>query len=100
MPGPTETQSGPEVVPAAMFPTIDDALQNVIASGVPFRFTRLLLREDPKFDPVTVSWLPIEPVVADRPVMTGAGAAAVFSDTLSKVAVERPDAALLTAKPT
>jgi hypothetical protein len=46
------------------------------------------------------TWLPIDPVVAERPVMTGACVADGLIDTLSKVAVPRADVLLLvTAKP-
>jgi hypothetical protein len=47
------------------------------------------------------TWLPIEPVVAETLVITGAGAAAEFTETLSNVAVVKAVVLpLFTARPT
>src|SRR5271169_1398189 len=99
--GATDTTNGPEAAPAGMVMLIDAALQLLMVTGVPFRSTTLLPCVAPKLEPLTVTWLPINPVVADTLVITGAGAAAEFTDTLSNVAVANAVVLpLFTARPT
>jgi len=51
-------------------------------------------------EPLMVSELPVDPVVAETVLMLGAGAAAELIETLSKVAVASPEAEpLLAARP-
>ena len=72
-----------------------------MVTAAPFSSTALLPCVAPKPVPEITTWLPIDPVVAETPVMTGAGAAAVLSDTLSKLAVASEEVfRLLTANPT
>jgi hypothetical protein len=100
--GATETTIGPEVAPVGIVMLIDAALQVLIVTGVPFKITTLPFCDPPKPEPEIVTWLAIDPVVADRPEITGAenpdpGA---LTDTLSKVAVARLEVdPLLTANP-
>src|SRR5258708_3155150 len=99
--GPTATTNGPEAAPGLIVTVIDVVLQELTASGKEFNVTRLLPCEAPKLAPEITIWLPTEPLVADRPVITGAGVAVELTDTLSKVAeaklVVEP---LVTANPT
>src|SRR5271163_4375687 len=100
MPGATETTNGPEVAPAEIVMLMDVAFQVLMATGVPFSNTTLLPCVAPKFDPLIATWLPIDPVVAETLVITGAGAAAEFTETLSNVAVVKAVVSpLVTAKP-
>ncbi len=85
--GPTATSNGPEAAPGLSVTVIDVVLQELTVIGKEFSVTRLLPCEAPKFVPEITIWLPIEPVVADRPEITGAGVAAELTDTLSKLAV-------------
>jgi len=99
--GATETSNGPEVAPGGMVIVIDVALQRLIVTAAPFSRTALLPCVPPKPVPEITTWLPIEPVVAETAVITGAGAAAEFTDTLSNVAVATEDVVrLLTPSPT
>ena len=98
--GATETSNGPEVAPAGIAMMIEVLLQELIVTGVLFRVTKLPLSATPNPDPVIATWLPIDPVVAETLVMTGAGAAAELTDTLSKVVATRDEVLLLlTARP-
>src|SRR5438105_4053014 len=98
--GPTETTSGPEVAPAGIVITIDVLLQELMVTGMSFKVTRLPPWGAPKFNPWMVIWLPTDPVVADTLVITGAGAAAESTETLSKVTVARAELLpLFTANP-
>ena len=79
--GATETTSGPELAPEGMVMVMDVPLQELMVTGAPFRVTTLPPWEVPKPDPVITTWLPIEPVVAETAVITGAGVAAVLAAT-------------------
>jgi hypothetical protein len=80
---------------------IEVALQVLIVTAVPFSRTTLLPWEAPNPVPVITTGLPMDPVVADKLLITGAGAEAELTDTLSKVAVARAEVLpLFTAKPT
>ena len=67
--------------------TMEVLLQELIVIGASFNVTTLPASEAPKPVPEMTTWLPTEPVVAERPVMTGAGMEDVLIDTPSKVAV-------------
>ena len=99
--GATETSKSPEVAPTGMVMLIDVLLQVLIVTAVPFSRTALAPCKAPKPEPEITTWLPMDPVVAETAVMTGAGVAAELTDTLSKVAVAKADVVrLLTASPT
>ncbi len=99
--GATETNNGPEVAPTGIVMLIDVPLQVLIVTATPFSRTTLPPCVAPKPEPDITTWLPIEPVVAETPLTTGAGAAAELTDTLSNVAVAKEDVVrLLTANPT
>ena len=85
--GATDTDIGPEVAPDGMVIVIDVALHEFTATGAPFRYTALFPCVLPNPLPVIVTGVPTGPAVADRLVITGAGAAAELTDTLSNVAV-------------
>ena len=74
--GATDTISRPVVAPTGTVNTIEVSLHRLIAMGVLFHSKRLAPCAAPKLVPVISTWLPIEAVVADKPVMTGAGFAA------------------------
>jgi len=98
--GATETTSGPEVAPAGIVMVIEVLLQELMVTGAPFSVTRLLPCGEPNPVPEITTWLPTGPVVADTLLITGAGAAAEFTETLSKVAVASAEVLLLhTANP-
>ena len=92
--GATETSRYPEVTPVGIVMTIDVLLQKLIVRRVLFKVTALLPWEAPKPEPEMTTWLPTEPVVAERPVMRGAGFEGVLRETESKVAVVDPDVLL------
>src|SRR5579859_1524966 len=99
--GATEASSGPVVAPVGIVIVSDVALQLLIVTGAPFSSTALPLCVEPKPVPVITTWLPADPVVAETAVITGAGAAAEFTDTLSNTPVAVEDVVrLLTASPT
>ena len=99
--GATETSIGPVVEHAGMVVVSDVSLQLLMVTVAPFNNTALLPCAAPKPDPEITTWLPTDPVVAETAVMTGAGAEAEFTDTLSNVAVAKEDVLrLLTARPT
>ena len=84
---------------------IEVLLQVLIVTGASFSKTRLPFCEAPKPLPLIATVPPIDPVVADTLVITGAGSAVELIDTLSKVAVASaagspPAVLLLTANPT
>jgi hypothetical protein len=87
--GATETSMGPDVAPEGMTVVIEAEFQLLIVTGEPFSVTTLLAWIAPNPEPVITTCVPTGPVVADRPFITGAGAAVELIDTLSKVAVER-----------
>src|SRR5437879_13090586 len=99
--GATEPSKGPEVAPTGMVILIDVPLQVLIVTAAPFSRTALPPCKAPKPEPEITTWLPMDPVVAETAVMTGAGAAAELTDTLSNVALAKADVVrLLTASPT
>ena|SRR5690242_19613446 len=99
--GATETRSGPVVAPDGMVMVSDVALQELMVTGAPFSSTVLPDCVPPKPVPAITTWLPTDPVVAETPVIAGAGDCAELTETLSNVAVA-VDAVLrlLTARPT
>src|SRR6266581_7146722 len=99
--GAMDTSKSPELAPAGIVILIDVPLQVLIVTAAPFSRTALPPCAAPKPEPEITTWLPIDPVVAETAVMTGAGAAAELTDTASKVAVAKEDVVrLLTASPT
>src|SRR5712691_3367890 len=99
--GAMETSKSPEVAPSGIVIAMDVPLQVLIVTPAPFSRTALPPCEAPKPEPEITTWLPTEPVVAETAVITGAGAAAELTDTLSNVAVAKEDVVrLLTASPT
>jgi hypothetical protein len=99
--GAMETSISPELAPTGIVMLIDVPLHVLIVTAVPFSSTALPPCKAPNPVPDITTWLPIDPVVADTAVMTGAGAAAELTDTLSNVAVANADVVrLLTARPT
>src|SRR5262249_665610 len=98
--GATETSSGPEVAPAGTVMAIEGSLQELTVTGLPLSVTALPVADVPNPEPVMVTWLPMDPVVADRLVMTGPAAETELIDTLSKVAVAKAEVLpLVTANP-
>jgi hypothetical protein len=101
IPGATETSNAPVVAPAGIVVVIDVPLHVLIVTPAPFSSTPLPPCVPPNPVPEITTWLPIDPVVAETPVITGAGAAAELTDTLSNVAVAKEAVVrLLTASPT
>jgi hypothetical protein len=99
--GATDTTTGPVVAPAGIVMVIDASLQALTITGEPLSNTTLLPCVAPKPEPEITTWLPTGPVVAESPLITGPGAPAELTDTLSNVAVARaPLAPLTTTKPT
>jgi hypothetical protein len=99
--GATDTTSNPVVAPVGIVAVIDASLQELIVTGTAFNVTTLPPSEAPNPEPLIVTWLLTLPVVAETLVMTGAGAAAELTETLSKVAVARDEVLpLVTASPT
>jgi hypothetical protein len=99
--GATETSKGPVVAPAEIVITIDALDHELTVIGALFSVTKLPPCEAPKPVPVISTWLPIDPVVAETLVITGARAAVELTETLSKVAVTRAEfVSLVTANPT
>src|SRR5215467_15348617 len=98
--GATVTNRDPVVAPFGIVIVIDVALQLLTVAGAPFNWTALLPCVAPKPEPVIITWLPTDPVVAETAVIAGAGAAPEFTDTLSNTPVAVEDVVrLLTAKP-
>ena len=99
--GATETTRYPEVAPVGIVIVMEVAVQASTVATIPFRSTMLLPCDAPKFCPLMTTRPPIEPVVPDTLVMTGLGFAVELMETLSKVAVVRPELPpLVTARPT
>jgi len=99
--GAIDTSNGPDVAPTGIVMLIDVPLQVFTVTAPPFSNTALPLCWAPNPVPVITTWLPIDPVVAETAVITGAGAAVELSDTLSNVALANADVVrLLTASPT
>jgi hypothetical protein len=71
-----------------------------MATGTEFSKTALLPCTSPKPVPNIVTGFPTDPVVAETPVIVGAAAAEVVTETLSRVAVATEEFDwLLAAKP-
>ena len=87
MAGPTDTTRYPDVAPAGIVIVIELALQELIVAATAFIRAWLLPCDAPNPDPEITIWLPTEAVVAETPVITGAGLDGVLIDTLSNVAV-------------
>jgi len=99
--GAIDASNDPVVAPTGIVMLIDVPLQVFTVTPAPFSNTALPLCWAPNPVPVITTWLPIDPVVAETAVITGAGAAAELSDTLSNVALAKADVVrLLTANPT
>ncbi len=81
--GATKTDKGPEVAPGGMVMVMDVLLQELTVIRAPFSVTMLLLWAAPKPVPEMTTWLPTDAEVADTLLITGAGAAAEFTETLS-----------------
>jgi len=80
---------------------IDVPLHVLIGTAAPFSRTTLFPCVAPKPGPEITTVRPTDPVVAETAVITGAGADAELTDTLSNVAVATADALpLFTANPT
>src|SRR4051794_18606125 len=98
--GPTVTTTAPEVAPDGTVKMMEVAVHELIVVAAPLSVTWLpetwVL---PKFEPVTVTWVPTGPVVADNVLIAGAGAALDPTDTLSNVAVPTVEEPLATARP-
>ena len=99
--GAMDTSKGPEVAPAGMVMLSEVPLQVLTVTVAPFSSTALPPCVAPNPEPDITTWLPMDPVVADTAVITGAGAAAELTDTLSNVALAKEEVVrLLTASPT
>jgi hypothetical protein len=99
--GAMEASKDPEVAPAGIVTLIDVPPQVLMVTAAPFSSTALPPCVAPNPEPVITTWFPMDPVVAETAVITGAGAAAELTDTLSNVAVANADVVrLLTASPT
>src|SRR5262249_59227701 len=85
MPGRVDTSNGPEVAPFGMLMVSEVELHEFTVATTPFKRTTPLPCVAPKFDPLMVTWLPIDPVVAETLVITGAGFATELTDTPSQV---------------
>jgi hypothetical protein len=68
---------------------IDVVLQELIVTSASFKRTTPLPCDAPKFEPLITTWLPTDAVVAETPVITGAGLAVELTDTLSNVPVNK-----------
>ncbi len=99
--GAIDTSNGPVVAPTGIVMLIDVPLQVLMVTAAPFSNTALPPCNPPNPVPVITTWLPIDPVVAETAVITGAGAAVELTDTLSNVALANEEVVrLLTANPT
>src|SRR5216683_7647856 len=99
--GAMEASKDPEVAPAGIVMLIDVPLQVFTVTAPPFSNIALPLCWAPNPVPVITTWLPIDPVVAETAVITGAGATVELTDMLSNVAVAKAEVVrLLTASPT
>src|SRR5258708_37847998 len=98
--GAMDTSKSPEVAPGGIVIVMDVPLQVLIVTAAPFSRTALPPWEAPKPEPEITTWLPIDPVVAETVVMTGAGAAAELTHTPSNAAGAKADVrGLLAASP-
>ena len=99
--GAINTTRGPLVAPVGIVMVMDLALQDLIVTTLWFSNTTLLPCKSPYPAPPITIWLPITPFVAETLLITGAGAEAELTETLSKVAVARAVVLpLVTANPT
>ncbi len=99
--GAIDTSNGPVVAPAGIVMLIDVPLQVLMVTAAPFSNTALPPCNAPNPVPEITTWLPMDPVVAETAVITGAGAAVELTDTLSNVALASEEVVrLLTASPT
>ena len=89
--GATDTTNGPDVAPEGIVMPIEVSLHEFTISGTTFKVTALLPCEAPKLAPLITTRLPMEPVLAETLVITGAGVTDELTDTLSKVAVAREE---------
>ena len=85
--GATETTKCPDAAPVGIVMVIEVALHVLTVTGDAFSVTKLLPWLDPKPEPVITIWLPMGPVVAETPVIAGAGKADELTETLSKVEI-------------
>jgi hypothetical protein len=85
--GATATTRFPDVAPAEIVSTMDVALHELIGTVAPFNVRTLPFCKVPNPVPVIVTWLPIDPVVAETAVIAGAGVAPEETEILSRVAV-------------
>src|SRR5229473_1499025 len=90
--GATDTTKGPEVAPDGIVMVMDVALQELIVTSAPFSSTTLLPWEAPNPVPEINTGLPMDAVVAEMLLITGAGAEAELTETLSKTAVASAEA--------
>src|SRR5258706_5257787 len=101
MRGAREASKARELTPAGIVTLIDVPPQVFTVTAPPFSNTALPPCSAPNPLPEITTWLPIDPVVAETAVITGAAAAAELTDTLSNVAVASEEVVrLLTASPT
>jgi len=99
--GAMEASKDPEVAPTGIVMLIDVPLQVFTVTAAPFSNTALPPCIAPNPLPVITTWLPMDPVVAETAVITGAGAAVELTDMLSNVALASEEVVrLLTASPT
>ena len=82
---PTLTTTLPVVAPFGTGTEILDAPQLVGVADIPLNFTVLVPFVDPKFDPVTVTDVPDDPLDGERLAITGAVA---FAGTTTGTSVE------------
>jgi hypothetical protein len=79
--GATDTAMYPETAPDGIVAVMEVSLQELIVIGASLSIAAPPPCVAPKPDPVMTTWLPIDPVVAESPVMEGAGADGVPSET-------------------
>ena len=98
--GATTTTNGPEVAFAGMLMLIEVALQEFMVTTASFSSTALLPCVVPNPEPLITTCVPTAPVFREREVISGAGADAVLTETLSKLAVATAEPSFaLTARP-
>src|SRR5439155_26268343 len=85
--GAMDTSKDPVVAPTGIVMLIDVPLQVLTVTAAPFSNTALPPCKAPNPVPEITTWLPMDPVVAETAVMSGAGAAAELSVLLSNVTV-------------
>src|SRR6266446_8815837 len=85
--GATDTPNSPDTAPAGIVMVMDVSLHVTMGTGLSLSSAALPFTVAPKPEPVTTTWLPIDAVEVDRPVIAGAVVVAEVNDTLSKFAV-------------